>query len=86
MCPMHLSAQLTALTDGSLRTHSGGPTGQRASNYPLNGAKGSLWQGGVRGMGFVAGGDLASFGFRNFPRVSHSLIHVSDWNPTLCEL
>ena len=67
-------------------TDNGGPTGQRASNYPLNGAKGSLWQGGVRGMGFVAGGDLTSLGFENFPRVSTSLIHVSDWNPTLCEL
>jgi hypothetical protein len=31
-------------------------------------------------MGFVAGGDLASFGFRDFPRVSYSLMHVSNWN------
>jgi arylsulfatase B/arylsulfatase I/J len=56
-------------------TDNGGPTGERASNYPLHGGKGSLWQGGVRGIGFVAGGDLASFGFGGFPRISHSLIH-----------
>ena len=44
-----------------------------------------MWQGGVRGVGFIAGGDLASFGFSGLPRVSHSLLHISDWNPTLCE-
>lgn len=53
-----------------------GPTNKRASNWPLKGGKGSLWQGGVRGIGFIAGGDLASFGFMGLPRVSHSLIHI----------
>ena len=47
--------------------------------------KGSLWQGGVRGIGFVTGGDLASLGFAGLPRVSHAMMHVSDWNPTLCD-
>eukprot|EP00035_Acanthoeca_spectabilis_P010021 m.176584 g.176584 ORF g.176584 m.176584 type:complete len:527 (-) comp14903_c0_seq4:1937-3517(-) len=65
-------------------TDNGGPL-PTSSNYPLFGGKGSLWQGGVRGVGFVCGGDLASFGFGNLPRLSHVLIHVSDWNPTLCE-
>mmetsp|Transcript_28692 Transcript_28692/g.86135 ORF Transcript_28692/g.86135 Transcript_28692/m.86135 type:complete len:491 (-) Transcript_28692:234-1706(-) len=67
-------------------TDNGGPQGDQASNYPLRGGKGSLWQGGVRGIGFVAGGDLASFGFTGLPRVSYALMHVSDWNPTLCDL
>ena len=67
-------------------TDNGGPTNEMASNYPLHGGKGSLWEGGVRGIGFIAGGDLASFGFAGLPRVSRALMHVSDWNPTLCDL
>eukprot|EP01052_Picozoa_sp_SAG31_P012330 SAG31_NODE_719_length_12605_cov_22.378858_8_plen_196_part_00 len=61
-----------------MSTDNGGPTGDRASNYPLNGGKGTLWQGGVRGIGFIAGGNLAQFGFQGLPRVSYSLIHISD--------
>ena len=67
-------------------TDNGGPENEMASNYPLRGGKGSLWEGGVRGVGFIAGGDLATFGFTRLPRVSRALMHVSDWNPTLCEL
>ena len=37
-------------------------------------AEGTLWQGGVRGPGFIAGGDLASLGFVGLPRVSHALM------------
>ena len=68
-----------------MSTDNGGPTAQMASNYPLRGGKGTLWEGGVRGIGFLTGGNLAQFGIKNVPRVSRGLLHVSDWNPTLCD-
>ena len=66
-------------------TDNGGPQGQLASNFPLKGGKGTLWEGGVRGIGFVAGGNLTRVGIHGTPRVSHDLAHISDWNPTLCD-
>lgn len=77
-------------------TDNGGPTGasvppphpeklQQASNYPLRGGKGSCWEGGVRGVGFVAGGARSGLqvtgGYEN-----SAMIHVTDWLPTLCEV
>ena len=67
-------------------TDNGGPVNEGASNYPLQGGKASLWEGGVKGPGFVTGGDLESLGFQNLPRVSFALHHISDWNPTLCDI
>lgn len=67
-------------------TDNGGPINDKASNFPLRGGKATLWEGGVRGVGFVAGGDLERFGFVGLPRVSQGLMHVSDWSETMCEL
>ena len=51
------------------------------SNWPLRGFKGSLWEGGIRGVAFVHGNVLGRSQI-----VSKELMHVSDWYPTLVGL
>ena len=57
--------------------------GAAMSNYPLRGGKAELWEGGVRGACFVAGGALpaAAIGAR-----STALVAAVDWFPTLLEV
>lgn len=63
-------------------TDNGGPTngynGNAACNWPLRGVKNTVWEGGVRGVGFV---NSPLFG--NTSYVSDNFFHVTDWLPTL---
>ncbi|XP_068209805.1 arylsulfatase B-like [Palaemon carinicauda] len=52
-----------------------------ANNWPLRGAKGSLWEGGTRAAGFIHSPLLPKTGF-----VSNTLMHVTDWYATLVGL
>ncbi|XP_058126650.1 arylsulfatase B [Anopheles ziemanni] len=65
-------------------TDNGGPAdgfnSNAASNWPLRGVKNTLWEGGVRGAGFIWSPLLS-----NVSRVSHQTMQVVDWLPTLYE-
>ena len=50
------------------------------NNFPLRGWKFSLWEGGVRGVAFVTGGNKINL---DRGAVNKQLMHVTDWFPTL---
>ncbi|KAM7431612.1 hypothetical protein ABFA07_017850 [Porites harrisoni] len=62
-------------------TDNGGNPDKGGYNWPLRGQKGSLWEGGVRGVGLVHGRMLQKTGVK-----CKELFHVTDWYPTLVNL
>jgi hypothetical protein len=63
-----------------LSADNGGNPGDGGNNYPLRGNKATVWEGGVRGLGFISGAGLAP-SMRG--TISHDIVHVTDWLPTL---
>lgn len=51
------------------------------SNSPLRGGNGTLWEGGSRSLGFVYSNRIS-----RKARVSHGLVHITDWLPTFFRL
>ena len=61
-------------------TDNGGQTHQGSRNWPLRGNKGTVFEGGVHGTGFVWGSKLPKLNYDN-----HQLIHATDWLSTIVE-
>lgn len=59
----------------------GGQVTVGGNNWPLRGWKASLWEGGIRSVGFVNSKLIQKPG-----RIHRGLTHVSDWFPTLAHL
>lgn len=58
----------------------GGNAGDGGSNFPLRGNKATAWEGGVRGLSWVYGAGLSK---SVKGTISHEIMHVTDWLPTL---
>ncbi len=61
----------------------GGQNCYGGNNWPLRGNKATVWEGGVRGNGFVSGWGVPE-ALKN--TTYSGLMHVTDWLPTLARI
>ncbi|KAK7098549.1 arylsulfatase B-like [Littorina saxatilis] len=64
-------------------TDNGGPVWAAGYNYPLRGAKSTMWEGGTRGTGFVYSKNLLT---NRAGTVYDGMMHAVDWLPTIMSL
>lgn len=77
ICLKSFHVTLKCLADNGGEIHEGG------NNWPLRGWKHSLWEGGMKGVGFVHSKLLSDTAVGS---VSDGLIHITDWFPTLVKV
>ena len=80
----HFKSCVDGNSDFSTQIHGEYVFGRNAgSNWPLRGGKATVWEGGVKGVGFVyAANNL----IKKKTRVCTALIDATDWAPTLYHL
>ena len=67
---------LTLLYQCLFVSDNGGDSARGASNYPLRGWKGSYWEGGLHGVGFVCGGALKVSKSNHFFSITAKIYYV----------
>ena len=63
-----------------LTTDNGGQTAKGSSNQPLHGNKATVFEGGIRGFGFIWSRSLPKLNFDYT-----ELMHITDWYPAIVE-
>lgn len=77
---LYFSLSLTEYLKKHIFTDNGGQTKSGGNNWPLRGNKGTLWEGGVKAVGFIHGKRLR---LTQPGMINNQLMHVSDWFPTI---
>lgn len=62
-------------------TSDNGPSPRYGDSYPLRGAKGTIFEGGMRVPAFIRGNMFPRQGYRE-----NIIVHIADWYPTLVSL